>query len=156
MPRQLPVLAVILGVAGIIPFILCGLWAVSASYFGSRVAVQLLVAYGAVVLSFVGGIHWGVSLVSDEADDRRLTLGVLPGLAGWLCLALSVYLNRPSLGVALLIALFIVAASAEWKGRLRGGIPQGFILLRVGVTGVIVAILTTVLVLRLIGGHLLL
>jgi hypothetical protein len=156
MARQLPVLAVMLGVAGIIPFVVCGLWAVSASYFGSLIAVQLLVAYGAVVLSFVGGIHRGVSLVTDDGDDKRLALGVLPGLAAWLVLALSVYLARPSLGVALVAVLFVVAAAAEWNGRLRGGIPRGFILLRIGVTGVIVAILSTVLLLRLIGGHLLL
>jgi hypothetical protein len=49
-----------------------------------------------------------------------------------------------------------MAAVAEWRGQLLGGIPAGYIVLRIAVTVAIVAILMTVLVLRLTGGHLLL
>ena len=156
MPRELPILAVVFGVAGVIPFIVCGLGSVSTSFIGGQIAVQLLLAYGAVVLSFLGGIHWGFLLASDDGNSQRLTLGILPGLLGWLTLAVSYYSGQPTLGVLLLIVLFVMAAAAEWKGHLLGGIPEGYIVLRLAVTVVIVAILTTVFVLRLVGGHLLL
>ncbi len=156
MPRQLPLLAVILGVAGIIPFIVCGLGSVSASFVGAQISVQLLLAYGAGVLSFLGGIHWGTALATDDSRRKRLSLGVLPGFLGWLTLALSYYTGRPTVGVALLIVLFIAAAAAEWRGTLLGGIPAGYIVLRIAATVAVVAILTTVLVLRIVDGHLLL
>jgi hypothetical protein len=156
MPRRLPLLAVILGLAGIIPFIVCGLGSVSASFVGAQIAVQLLLAYGAGVLSFLGGIHWGTALATDESGRQRLSLGVLPGLLGWLTLAVSYYTGRATVGIALLIVLFIAAAAAEWKGHLLGGIPSGYIVLRIAVTVAVVAILTTVMVLRIVGGHLLL
>jgi hypothetical protein len=156
MPRTLPFLAVVLGIVGVIPFVICGLGSVATNFIGAQIAIQLLLAYGAVVLSFLGGIHWGVSLATDEGTRQRLTLGVLPSLLGWLTLALALYSGRPALGVALLIVLFFVAAAAEWKGHLHGGIPSGYIVLRIAVTVAIEAILITVLVLRLVGGHLLL
>jgi hypothetical protein len=156
MPRRLPILAVILGVIGLVPFILCGLGSVSASFVGAQSSVLLLLAYGAGVLSFLGGIHWGMALATDESGRQRLSLGVLPGFLGWLTLAASFYTGRPTIGIALQIALFILAAAAEWRGQLLGGIPAGYAVLRIGVTVAIVAILTTVVVLRVVGGHLLL
>ncbi len=156
MPRRLPILAVILGVIGLVPFILCGLGSVSASFVGAQSSVLLLLAYGAGVLSFLGGIHWGTALATDESGRQRLSLGVLPGFLGWLTLAASFYTGRPTIAIALQIALFIVAAVAEWRGHLLGGIPAGYAVLRIGVTVAVVAILTAVLVLRVVGGHLLL
>jgi hypothetical protein len=87
MPRTLPFLAVVLGIVGVIPFVICGLGSVATNFIGAQIAIQLLLAYGAVVLSFLGGIHWGVSLATDEGTRQRLTLGVLPSLLGWLTLA---------------------------------------------------------------------
>jgi hypothetical protein len=156
MPRRLPLLAVMLGVAGVIPFMLCGLGSVSASFVGAQPSVLLLLAYGAGVLSFLGGIHWGMALATDDGGRQRLSLGIMPGFLGWLTLAVALYTGRPTIGIALQIALFILAAAGEWRGQLLGGIPARYIVLRIAVTVAIVAILTTVLVLRVAGGHLLL
>ena len=95
MPRNVPVLAMLLGVAGLVPFVVCGLASVSTSFIGAQAAAQLLIAYGAVVLSFLGGIHWGVSLTAVEDGRQRLALGVLPGLLGWLTMALSLLGGMP-------------------------------------------------------------
>lgn len=156
MPRRLPALAVILGIAGIIPFILCGLGAVAANNVTSMLAAYVLIAYGAVILSFLGGVHWGFTLAvePDPAERPRLSLGVIPALAGWAAVAVSLYAAQPLLGLSLLIAAFILTIVVEWQGHRRGWVPGGYIGMRVAITVVVVAILTTVTVLRLIGGHL--
>jgi hypothetical protein len=156
MPRRLPALAVILGIAGLIPFILCGLEAVATNTVTSQLAAYVLIGYGAVILGFLGAVHWGFTLATDHdpAERPRLALGVLPALAGWGALAATLYTAQPVLGLVLLIVAFILTVIAEWHGHRRGWVPGGYIGLRVAITVVVVAILTTVTVLRLIGGHL--
>ena len=84
--RTLPPLAVALGILGIIPFALLGIGAVGASPDSSLTAARALVGYGAVILAFLGGVHWGFTLSEEEdarAERARLTLGVVPSLVGW-------------------------------------------------------------------------
>lgn len=81
-----PTPALLLGFSGLIPF--WGLVIVvlyDHSYKNYIAEVQ--VYYGAVILSFLGGIHWGVELMSKQKMDwMRLTWGVLPSLIGWIAL----------------------------------------------------------------------
>ena len=58
----MPLLAIVLGVAGLIPFIVCGLGAVSVDAVSSARMMTALIGYGAVILSFLGGVHWGFAL----------------------------------------------------------------------------------------------
>jgi len=156
MPRRLPILAVILGLAGIIPFLLCGLAAAQANSPAAVMAAYVLIGYGAVILAFLGGVHWGFTLSTahDPAEIPRLILGVLPALAGWAALAASLYASQPIIGLLLLIAAYILTIVAEWHGHRRGWVPGGYIGMRIAITGVVVLILTTVTGVRLIGGHL--
>jgi hypothetical protein len=156
MPRRLPILAVILGLAGIIPFLLCGLAAAQANSPAAVMAAYVLIGYGAVILAFLGGVHWGFTLSTahDPAEIPRLILGVLPALAGWAALAASLYAGQPIIGLLLLIAAYILTIMAECHGHRRGWVPGGYIGMRIAITGVVVLILTTVTGVRLIGGHL--
>jgi hypothetical protein len=158
MPRRLPILAVILSVTGIIPFILCGLGAVAANAVTSLLAAYVLIGYGAVILSFVGAVHWGLTLATehDPAERPRLLLGVLPALVGWGALSAALYSQQPVLGLLLLIAGFILTVVAEWHGHSRGWVPGGYIGMRLAITAIVVLTLTTVVGVRLIGGHLIL
>jgi hypothetical protein len=72
-----------LGYAGLIPFVLGALlvWLVRADVH-PYVALALS-AYAAVVLSFLGGIHWGLSMRQASLQPRVLWWGVMPGLAAW-------------------------------------------------------------------------
>jgi len=156
MHHRLPFLAVVLGLAGLIPFILCGLEATSANTPAAAIAAQLLVMYGAIILSFLGGVHWGFTLASssDVAEQHRLVGGVLPAVLGWLIVGVSLYTQMPVLALLLLIACYILGTAAEWHGHGLGLVPGGYITLRIGITVVVVAILTVVTVLRLVGAHL--
>ena len=93
-----------LGVAGLFP---SSPWAVSpCSNRPIRVAVHMpLVAYGAVILAFVGALHWGIgmTLPAAGAGQRKLALAWsgAPALVAWLAIMLPVGLD-----LAVLIATF--------------------------------------------------
>jgi hypothetical protein len=152
---RLPPFAVILSVASLIPFFVCGLWAVRQDPAGGQVSALPLITYGAVALSFVGGVHWGFVLEGEAApaERRRLGLGVLPALIGWSAALLGMT-THPVLGIAALIAGYIATAVVEGRGRALELVPRGYMVMRWALTVAVVAVLTTVLVLRMIGGRL--
>ena len=76
-----------LGYAGLIPFVflaLC-LWAAGPELH-PYVALSMQ-GYGAVIVSFLGGIHWGVgfrnALIVPNAPRIHFTWGVAPTLLAW-------------------------------------------------------------------------
>ena len=73
-----------LGYAGLIPFV-CGalLMFLVADDVQPLVAIALT-SYGAVIASFLGGIHWGLGL-RDNTTWRTFHLiwGVTPSLLAW-------------------------------------------------------------------------
>lgn len=159
MSRRLPPLALLISVLGVIPFIGAGLEATSMNPVIGQLAGHILVAYGAVILSFLGAVHWGFALALEE-DDRtvaereRLVLGVLPALVGWLAVCISLAALRPAFALVVEIAGFLGVAVVEWRAHQRGLVPGGYIGMRLVVTAVVVVILITVTTLRFIGAHL--
>jgi hypothetical protein len=111
-----------LGFAGLLPFV-AGALAVSLGPSAWHdAALRALIAYAAVIVSFLGGIHWGVAPAAQN-DGARLW-GVVPSLLAWpmllvsaprgslLGLALSLVLcwgvdraRFPSMGLATLLPL---------------------------------------------------
>jgi hypothetical protein len=117
-----------MGYAGLVPFALPVLGIV----LGHRDAwfLHWLVAYGAVILSFVGALQWGLAL--DERRERRgerVLVSVLPALAGWLALLLP-----QGAGIALLIAGFLGIYAYERVTVWPGGYPVWFRRLRTQLT----------------------
>ncbi len=53
-----------------------------------------LSAYAAVVLAFIGGIHWGFGFREANASPRRFAWGVVPALVAWVAV-----LMQPSAGL---------------------------------------------------------
>jgi len=92
--------AYLLGLSGLIPFV--GLTVLMHQSW----AVTYFLPYSAVILSFLGGIHWGVALQDDRwSNSWRLCLCMLPSLLGWVALLLP---------VALAFALLFVAYALWW------------------------------------------
>ncbi len=156
--RTLPPLAVVLGVMGIVPFALLGIGAVGASPDSSLSAARALVGYGAVILAFLGGVHWGFALEEEQgaqAERARLVLGVAPSLIGWAAIVCSI-VSRPVLSLAILVAGFIATVVVEARAQRRDLVPGGYMAMRWAISVVVIALLTTVLVLRTVGAHVLL
>jgi hypothetical protein len=104
-----------------------------------------LVAYGAVIASFLGGVRWG--LVAAEPDQGRVTLdyvlAVVPSLLAWAGLALPPPWNLRAVGALILLwglvdqDLIRRGLAPAWLGRLRLtlSLASGAILLIAGTPG---------------------
>lgn len=142
-PTPIPPVAFWLGTGGLIPFVVLtgGLYAA-----GEGVGTMLLfwlTAYGAVILSFVGALHWGIALVHPamNANDRALFMAwsVVPALAAW-----AAMLMRPGTGVLLMAATYIVHYLADQQLAQRFTLPGWYLKLRGGLTAVVVVCLVLV------------
>ncbi len=160
MHPRLPPAAIALGIAGLIPFVVLGIAALSThdSVQAQRMLLGL-VGYGGVVLAFLGGVHWGFVLhpvlpegmgPDERRDATRLGLGVLPSLIGWAALLTPAF-GVPEIGLAILIVGYIATVVTEAQMRRRAMMPSGYMALRWALSVVVVVVLVTVLALRLIG-----
>lgn len=91
--------------------------------------------YGAVILSFLGGIRWGLALrVVDSAQRNRLmVLSVLPSLLGWFALFLPV-------NYALFALILGFSGQGAWDvgSAEQSGAPPWFTTLRLVLTLIVV------------------
>ncbi len=91
--------AKILGYAGLIPFVGLAILNYLQIYPNLNIAAALLF-YGAIILSFIGALHWGFGMslgaLSHNEQNWRLIWSVIPALIAWFALlcpiALCVYL----------------------------------------------------------------
>ncbi len=105
--RTPPPLVSWLGYGGLIPFLALAIGLQASSQWADRLG-PWLIGYGAVILSFVGALHWGFAMMIEElASARRQRAyiwSVLPSLIGFVAVMLG-----PSLGYSLLIVGFALA-----------------------------------------------
>ena len=145
--QPLPPLARALGLAGLVPFVAGALVVFLAEGWARNLALMALASYGAVILAFLGAVHWGFALAAPEpaAAWPRLMGGVLPALWAWPCAALL----PPSLGcVGLAIGLGLWLAAEEAALR-RGWTPASYQRLRRLLRGVAAAFLLAAAVVAL-------
>jgi len=84
-----------LGYGGLIPFLALAPLSLFASQSVTGWATEALMAYGAIILSFVGALHWtrGLEAGDTKSAARMLTVSVLPALFGWVALLLPVHIG---------------------------------------------------------------
>ncbi|WP_206935358.1 DUF3429 domain-containing protein [Roseococcus thiosulfatophilus] len=118
-----------LGLSGLLPFIAAALAVLLAPDYWGGFARGALIAYGAVILSFLGAVHWGLALRAPAgeawATPARLVLGVVPSLIGWAAMLLF---EAPSL--LLLAAGILATAGVEQWAASRGLVPRFYMRLR--------------------------
>lgn len=139
-PTKVPAIPLWLGAAGLIPFIVLAgaIWVVPEDY--QSLAYSWLRSYAAVILSFVGAIHWGVAMAQQDIGERdrdlMLMWSVIPALVGWGGMLLSL---RP--GLLIVAAMFIAHYSMDKQLATRVTMPEWYLALRRGLTFVVVACL---------------
>jgi hypothetical protein len=76
--------AEIVSYAGVVPFVLCLLGVALLPNYGLReLAQRIAISYGAVVLAFVGAVHWGLALAGTLVwRPIRIAGAILPALIG--------------------------------------------------------------------------
>ena len=124
--------AMILGIGGLVPFV--GLAVMIALGPGTWYGYSLtaLSYYGAVILAFVGALHWGYALKrSALGGEAWLQYGfsVAPALVAWLSLLLPVWTGLRLQAFALLICYVFDRTTAH-----NDPVPQWFLRLRAVLT----------------------
>ena len=107
--------------AGLAPFILTAALGVIGLY--QAIALQAFLVYSAVILSFLGGIHWGLAM-RDGIDkiQGRLVICMAPPLVAWIAVAFL-----PTLLTLVVLAFFYIiwlrydikAVSDDWYVKMR-------------------------------------
>jgi hypothetical protein len=164
-------LVLLLGLLGLIPFVVCAYLACAWRDPMDARALVALIAYAAVILSFLGGVHWGFALDASPpplaglapiparlspAHRPRIVLGVVPSLIGWVAVLIAVLAPAPVIALCVLIAGFLATNIGEHTAYRRGWVPGRYLWLRWFLTVVVVALLVTTAVLRLSGARIIL
>ena len=150
----MPVLAVLLTVLGLVPFIACGFGALAPDPGTAARMLSALIGYAALSLAFAAGVHWGFELQAPQEDRfiQRARLGVpaVALLAGWIALLLPL-VAAAWVALILLIAAYAGAILIEQQAARRGLLPGRYLWLRWAFIVVALAMLVSVLMLRLLG-----
>ena len=97
-----------LGLVGLSPFIVCTVSVYLLPVLWQALAVKTFIIYSAIVLSFLGGVHWGVAISLDRCGTRdfnaRLLVSTLPGLLAWPALTL----DYPEAMAILLVGFWLI------------------------------------------------
>lgn len=127
LPTALPTSVAWLGYGGLLPLVALtgiGWWAPGTPLWG-----MALLAYGAVILSFVGALHWGFAMVlgglSDTERTHRFVWSVVPSLLAWPAVLLPM-----AGGAALLIVGFAAHLVQDLRLASRAALPAWYLPLR--------------------------
>ena len=128
--------------AGVIVFALGGVPYVDAAF-----AQRATVIYGAVILSFLGGVRWGLGLIRarDDLRDARLSLSVVPSLIGW-----AAALIPPFPGLVLLALSFAAQGAWDVGDAEDDGAPRWYPTLRTALTALVCSLLSVFAVLSIV------
>jgi hypothetical protein len=157
-------IAVLLTFAGVVPFLVLGA-VVLLDPLASQTAIEVLVSYSAVILSFTGAVHWGFALRDTAhpvngapltpatlgAERQLLISGIFPAIIGWVALSVMLHFSAPALALFLLLAGFFITIVVETIGRGRGVVAGNYLALRWAVSVVVLLVLVIVLAAVLTG-----
>ncbi len=148
LPPTMPATVAWLGYGGLIPFVLLAIAAgvglggtakFPAATFPAAVLLtqdsRALLAYGAVILSFVGALHWGFAMTLRDlpppSRNAAFLWSVVPALLAWVALLLP---SAPA--VALMIVGFIAQYRRDVGLARLAALPDWYLPLRLRLTTV--------------------
>lgn len=142
--QTIPSAALALGLAGLLPFAGAALSQyASLPLLAPAFGLQVGIVYGAVILSFLGGIRWGTAIAPFASDRQAIEFAtsVIPSLA-----ALAAVFMPEILGLGLLISGFLMQALWDVTAVEQGRLPRWFGKLRMILTaGAVVSLIAMLL-----------
>ena len=134
----IPMAALLPGLAGLIPFWIFALSGVLPFGLSPLIALIAFLTYGAVILSFVGAIWWGLAAAAGPTAPKAMMFlwSVMPALIGWLATLVSADLGVLILAVGFLLQWSLDAGLVvrypevmpRWTFRLRTILTAGVLI----------------------------
>jgi len=147
--KPLPRIAWLLGYGGLLPFfILFLLIRFNPALFpvDAHLAGLWLLAYAAIIISFLGAVHWGIALFADtslptETSNRLYLYSVMPSILAWMVLLLPLKIALFSMAGLIVLAyvadrllLFKMLESQYQRLRLHLTIAVSVLLVATGLS----------------------
>ena len=97
----------LLGHLGLLPFVAGAalVWVVNAE--AHPYATLALSSYAAVIVSFLGGIHWGLAFRLSAPPASLFVWGVVPSLVAWLAVMMPAWAGLVVHGVMLVVCYLV-------------------------------------------------
>jgi hypothetical protein len=153
MPERIPNPALYLGAAGLLPFFAATAAIGLLPPEGRGIFVAALAGYGAVILSFLGAVHWGAAIggtggpgATPSVLGPRLAWSVVPALLGWASLVMGA-----APGLVLQLVGFVGCLIIDVRATRLGLLPAWYPKLRWPLSAVAILCLAVALGLLLIG-----
>ena len=121
---RIPLSVLLPGLAGLIPFLVLSLSGVMNLGLPPVISLLAFNTYGAVILSFVGAIWWGLAAATIQQAPKGVMFywSVIPALIGWFATLIA-----PDVGVLLLSAGFALQWLGDaWLTRTYPGVGPGW------------------------------
>lgn len=146
-PSRIPRPALVLGWLGVVPFVALAGAAIVGGAVPPATAVTALVLYAAIILSFMGGVQWGLAMAatsqSAEMRSARMVASVMPALA-----AFALWLLPTTLALSGLAVVYAGLLVYD-LGSVRAGVaPPWYAPLRLQLTAAVVIALVSVAAFR--------
>ncbi len=130
--RHIPSGAAWIGGLGLLPFLFGAALAVVPPVAAPVDPLTLFMGYSAVILSFLGGVRWGVAIANGRRHDTGLLIwSVLPALLAWPAL-----LMPAAWGLLLLAGSHLLFGLLDSIGAGLPGAPSWYSRLRVQLTAI--------------------
>ncbi|HUV32327.1 MAG TPA: DUF3429 domain-containing protein [Devosiaceae bacterium] len=104
---------------------------------------RALLGYGALILSFLGGVRWGIRMQGGAGSDLTYLVGIGGSVLGFLTLLMPY-----GLGLTVLIVGFGAHGAWDVWGGFRGTVPRPYARLRSMMTWLVCAVLLAILAAR--------
>ena len=121
-----------LGLAGLLPQLLCLLALVGGNPEARYVALACAFAYAALILSFLGGLWWGLAAAHGRVPNWVWIVAVVPSLVAFAsAYPWMVGEDWPGPSLVLLGGALIASLGVDWRLRNLGVAPVWWLWLRV-------------------------
>lgn len=131
--KQMPAVAGWLGALGLLPFVAGAAMAIWPPVQAPFDPLPAFIAYGAVILSFLGGARWALAMTRQRSEFGSYVLSVIPALVGVAALLLPL-----AYGALALAAAFAVLGLYDVATARLAGAPLWYPRLRSRLTSVVV------------------
>ena len=128
---RFPIITAFIGAGGLIPFLWLAIAINNPSMYFHQYALELITSYSAIILSFLGGIHWGLIMpqIFKTSGRNLLLISIIPPIVGWIALALD-----PMQCLWVLISAFVGEIIVDFLWCKREIIPRWYLKLRIPLT----------------------
>ena len=132
LPLTIPKSGFWLGYMGLSPFLAGAVWVITPGLPLKAIALEALILYGAVILSFLGGVRWGLAIAKMNTKlARPLIFSVIPSLLGWVAALLEPRAGLLILALAfssLYVADSRLSLAPDWYKSLRLPLTAGAVM----------------------------